>query len=632
MTYDRSWIGRNRYNEFKYLTEEYKIGVNDFIKFACDHRDPEDGGLIRCPCEDCANKYFKDPSDVKVDLYLNGIMKWYTKWDLHGERDMPRVEAETSSRNIHYRDEDIRIHIRVLQNQTPTLKIEANRSHSKQKEAKLSSTSGEDRRERVSVLLAGLCVGRSSCWLVLFLVLMAFGAGTSGSGGNRGRKGSKGGRGRGGRGSGNGRENGSGEGRGQEANREEGSDNEGNEGQSGDEGQESRIVPIVRFERAKRSCCVGDYNKRPATEADREIVHFIDGRNIKEPKKKKTLSYIVKKYYAYPKGCEVEGDRAVREYVKRNWKSLPYQEKARAERDASDARRGGLTTATRHTFRPHYFSQRTWDSLNRYWESDLFKERSIKAKKARDQLEHQHYSGAMPFDERREELEAKNQGPISDMEFMDYVYHFDSPADLKFKEDMERVRASQSTQATPEELTLDPPPSPTTLKKIHRKNELSLTIQARPPKKGRALLHPRQTVAEVLGAYKAAELTQSTQSSRARSQQLSDHALDLVVRVSGEVHLMVHSLEMTEVPRALLNERMHHLATEAFPNQEDPRQRELWTEYMRLATAFVVDAMTLNKKVILEGTSIEKAHLTPNNFRNNNDEDEDHDAENYSLH
>ncbi|KAK1372139.1 hypothetical protein POM88_038231 [Heracleum sosnowskyi] len=107
MTYDRSWIGRNRYNEFKYLTEEYKIGVNDFFKFACDHRDPEDGGLIRCPCEDCANKYFKDPSDVKVDLYLNGIMKWYTKWDLHGERDMPRVEAETSSRNIHYRDEDM---------------------------------------------------------------------------------------------------------------------------------------------------------------------------------------------------------------------------------------------------------------------------------------------------------------------------------------------------------------------------------------------------------------------------------------------------------------------------------------------------------------------------------------------
>ncbi|KAK1374299.1 hypothetical protein POM88_030492 [Heracleum sosnowskyi] len=72
------------------------------------------------------------------------------------------------------------------------------------------------------------------------------------------------------------------------------------------------------------------------------------------------------------------------------------------------------------------------------------------------------------------------------------------------KEDMERVRSSQSTQSTPEELTLDPPPSLNTLKKIHRKNELCLTLQARPRKKGRTLLHPRQIVAEVLGAYKAA--------------------------------------------------------------------------------------------------------------------------------
>lgn len=39
-----------------------------------------------------------------------------------------------------------------------------------------------------------------------------------------------------------------------------------------------------------------------------------------------------KKYYAYPKGYdEGVGDRAVKEFVKRNWKSLPYQEKDRAE-------------------------------------------------------------------------------------------------------------------------------------------------------------------------------------------------------------------------------------------------------------------------------------------------------------
>lgn len=167
---------------------------------------------------------------------------------------------------------------------------------------------------------------------------------------------------------------------------------------------------------------------------------------------------------------------------------------------------------------------------------------------------------------------------------------------------MERVRALESTQSTPEEMTLDPPPSPGTLKKIRRKKELSLTIKARPPKKGKALLYPRHPVAEVLGGYEAAELTnsQARQNLRAPSQQISEPTLDLIVRVSGEVHLMVHSFEMREVPRDLLNERMHRLATEAYPDQNDPNQQQLWTEYMRLATAFVVDAMALNKKVILE--------------------------------
>ena len=80
-----------------------------------------------------------------------------------------------------------------------------------------------------------------------------------------------------------------------------------------------------------------------------------------------------------------------------------------------------------------------------------------------------------------------------------------------FEEDMERVRASQPTESPPKECTLDPPPSPRTLKAKHLRKEMSLTIQARAPKKGKVLLHPRHLVAEVLGGYKAAELI-STQS------------------------------------------------------------------------------------------------------------------------
>ena len=97
MASDRSWVCRNRFNEFTYITEEYKNGVDNFLKFSCNHLEDEDGGLIRCPCLNCKNRYFKEPSVVKVDLYLHGIMQWYTKWDLHGERDVPRVEVGMNS-------------------------------------------------------------------------------------------------------------------------------------------------------------------------------------------------------------------------------------------------------------------------------------------------------------------------------------------------------------------------------------------------------------------------------------------------------------------------------------------------------------------------------------------------------
>ncbi|KAK1359728.1 hypothetical protein POM88_044202 [Heracleum sosnowskyi] len=106
MAFDRSWVGRNRYNEAKYLREEYKSGVDSFIKFALDNLQEEDNGLIRCPCKECKNKHYKNPSTVKVDLYRHGIMQyWYTRWDSHEEKDMSRDEVGTSSLNTNYRDD-----------------------------------------------------------------------------------------------------------------------------------------------------------------------------------------------------------------------------------------------------------------------------------------------------------------------------------------------------------------------------------------------------------------------------------------------------------------------------------------------------------------------------------------------
>ncbi|KAK1372873.1 hypothetical protein POM88_029066 [Heracleum sosnowskyi] len=106
MTSDRSWVGRYRYDESKYLTEEYKNGVDSFLKFAIDRLKDEDEGLIRCPCQKCGNEYYKDPSDVRLNLYLHGIMQWYTRWDLHGEKE-PRFETGTSSGNLGYNDDNI---------------------------------------------------------------------------------------------------------------------------------------------------------------------------------------------------------------------------------------------------------------------------------------------------------------------------------------------------------------------------------------------------------------------------------------------------------------------------------------------------------------------------------------------
>ena len=58
---------------------------------------------------------------------------------------------------------------------------------------------------------------------------------------------------------------------------EEGNGDEGHEEQA-TQTQESRIVRRVTFERANRSCSVGDYHKKPARDEDRSIVHFLEGR------------------------------------------------------------------------------------------------------------------------------------------------------------------------------------------------------------------------------------------------------------------------------------------------------------------------------------------------------------------
>ncbi|XP_062112682.1 uncharacterized protein LOC133823849 [Humulus lupulus] len=81
---DKSWMqNRNR------LSHEYEKGVKSFLDFAFSHNELND--LISCPCVKCNNGLFKTRKDVEDDLIIHGIQKTYTRWFMHGEREIENV-------------------------------------------------------------------------------------------------------------------------------------------------------------------------------------------------------------------------------------------------------------------------------------------------------------------------------------------------------------------------------------------------------------------------------------------------------------------------------------------------------------------------------------------------------------
>ncbi|KAK1371519.1 hypothetical protein POM88_037611 [Heracleum sosnowskyi] len=98
MASDRSWMNR-RFDVNKKITDDYKIGVEYFIRYAVA-RTEDSKGRIRCPCTECGNYYIKYPDDVILDLYRHGIMPGYTTWSSHGESDRSGDDTGTSSRNV----------------------------------------------------------------------------------------------------------------------------------------------------------------------------------------------------------------------------------------------------------------------------------------------------------------------------------------------------------------------------------------------------------------------------------------------------------------------------------------------------------------------------------------------------
>ncbi|KAM7503295.1 hypothetical protein LguiB_002199 [Lonicera macranthoides] len=71
-------------NERNKISEVYRQGVEDFIKFALAN-DVEKLSTIICPCVKCRNKLRFPIVEVQNHLIINGINRTYTKWLLHGE-------------------------------------------------------------------------------------------------------------------------------------------------------------------------------------------------------------------------------------------------------------------------------------------------------------------------------------------------------------------------------------------------------------------------------------------------------------------------------------------------------------------------------------------------------------------
>ncbi len=75
---DRSWMIASR------LSREYANGVEQFLDWGKSYAIDRNG-RFRCPCNKCLNMVRLKPDKIKEHLYLNGILRSYKKWTLHGE-------------------------------------------------------------------------------------------------------------------------------------------------------------------------------------------------------------------------------------------------------------------------------------------------------------------------------------------------------------------------------------------------------------------------------------------------------------------------------------------------------------------------------------------------------------------
>ena len=77
-------------------SEKFQKGVKEFMRMAINCVDGRN--MTRCPCRDCANRYYQPIDLVEAHLYMNGFTLMYTRWIFHGE-DLLEKNTSTNIKN-----------------------------------------------------------------------------------------------------------------------------------------------------------------------------------------------------------------------------------------------------------------------------------------------------------------------------------------------------------------------------------------------------------------------------------------------------------------------------------------------------------------------------------------------------
>ncbi|GMY20213.1 protein SRG1 [Fagus crenata] len=89
MLVDKSWI-----NLPSRSCHEYVNGVEKFVEYAIQ-RIKDDHMKIKCPCNDCSNRYRKTRAKVERHLLWREMRRDYTRWHLHGEGNSEDDEEDS---------------------------------------------------------------------------------------------------------------------------------------------------------------------------------------------------------------------------------------------------------------------------------------------------------------------------------------------------------------------------------------------------------------------------------------------------------------------------------------------------------------------------------------------------------